>query len=63
MINLFLTTYYLIDYFFLQIKYFLSKPEIQSGHMQRESILQTRPFCIKLELKSEKKKALFYFTS
>ena len=56
MINLFLTTYYLIDYFFLQIKYFLSKPEIQSGHMQRESILQTRPFCIKLELKLNRKK-------
>ena len=58
MINLFLTTYYLIDYFFLQIKYFLSKPEIQSGHMQRESILQTSPFCIKLELKLNRKKKL-----
>ena len=27
--------------------------------MQRESILQTRPFCIKLELKSEKKNPCF----
>ena len=57
MINLFLTTYYSIDYIFFIDKIFFIKAR-NSEWAYATGINTSRPFCIKLELKLNRKKKL-----
>ena len=65
MINLFLTTYYLIDYFFYKENIFYQSQKFRVGICNGNQYLKQGLFASNwTEIKSEKKiESLFYFTS